>query len=153
MPPEDGYADHGITVDLQDLNQKFVLVHDSSKVTPDDDDVVAEALRHTTEANVASAVRAMLERFRQAEKGAVYEVVYEVETDEHVGSSLVLLQGLEVEIEIRMRRRAAVVPDRLPDEVRDEVREHLASTVIPSWVTSLPINLTPPTSKKESDHG
>lgn len=142
MPPEDGYADHGITVDLQDLNQKFVLVHDSSRVTPDDDVVVAEVLRHTTEANVASAVRTMLERFRQAGERRVYDE----KADEYVvGSSPVLLQGLEVDIEIRMRRRAAVIPDDLPEEVRDEVREHLASTDIPSWVTSLPINLAPPT--------
>lgn len=141
MPPEGGYADHGITVDFQELDQKFVLVHDSRDATPDDDVVVAEALRHTTEANVASAVRTMLERFRQAGERAVYDE----KTDEHVGSSLVLLQGLEVEIEIRMRRRAAVVPDHLPEGAKDEVREHLANTVIPPWVTSLPINLAPPT--------
>lgn len=139
MPPEDGYADHGITVDFQELDQKFVLVHDSHDATPDDDIVVAEVLRHTTEDNVASAVRTMLERFRQAG-------VYDEKADEYVvGSSPVLLQGLEVDIEIRMRRRAAVVPDDLPESALDEVREHLANTVIPSWVTSLPINLAPPT--------
>jgi len=124
-----------LTVPVIHLDNRQVAAYYHDDTTPSDDTIVNGVLYGLDPAQVESRVRQMLEEFRRMDgqdHGDVGDIAH---GDDHTyEGSLLLLQGLDVEVRIEMRRRAAVVPY---DTWSEEDRERVAGTVFPSSMGNL----------------